>query len=344
MEYIDLRSDTVTKPSKEMRKAMADAEVGDDVFGDDPTVNRLQARIAEMLGKEAALYVPSGSMGNAVCLRAQTVPGNEVIIERSGHIVNYEVANVAAFSGLQTSMVDGSYGVITQEQVEPLLKTESLHTPGTRLICIENTHNRAGGTIFPLFEMRKLRALADERGIAIHLDGARLWNAHVADGIPLADYAECADSVSVCFSKGLGAPIGSCVAGTKEFVDRARRVRKMLGGGMRQVGIIAAAAIYAIENNIGRLAEDHSNARLLAEGLSKIEGVGVDLESVHTNIVIFDVSRSGRTAPEITEKWKEKGVLSLPVSGERVRIVTHLNVTSEDCERALDLFREALGA
>jgi threonine aldolase len=344
MEYIDLRSDTVTRPSKEMRNVMANAEVGDDVFGDDPTVNRLQATIAGMLGKEDALYVPSGSMGNAVCLKTQTVPGNEVIVERYGHIVNYEAANVAAFSGLQTSMVDGSLGVITREQVEPLLKAESMHSPGTRLICIENTHNRAGGTVFPLYEMKKLRALADERGIGIHLDGARLWNAHVAEKISLAEYAKNADSVSVCFSKGLGAPIGSCVAGKKEFIDKARRFRKMLGGGMRQVGVLAAAAIYAIENNIERLAEDHSNARYLAEGLAKIDGVSIDLNTVHTNIVIFDVSRSNMTAPEITEKWKEKGVLALPISDKKIRIVTHMDVTSEECEKALSLFKEAVGA
>jgi len=344
VKYIDLRSDTVTRPSKEMRRVMANAEVGDDVFGDDPTVNRLQAMIAEMLGKEDALYVPSGSMGNAVSLKAQTVPGNEVIIERYGHIVNYEAGNVAAFSGLQTSMVDGSYGVITREQVEPLIKAESLHSPGTRLICIENTHNRAGGTVFPLYEMKKLRALADERGIGIPLDGARLWNAHVAEKIPLAEYARCGDSVSVCFSKGLGAPIGSCVAGTKAFIGAARRVRKMLGGGMRQVGVLAAAAIYAIEHNIERLSEDHANARYLAEGLARIGGISVDLKSVHTNIIIFDVGRTGITAPEIANKWKEKGVLCLPISDKRIRIVTHLDVSSDECEKALPLFKEVIEA
>ncbi len=344
MKYIDLRSDTVTRPSREMRSAIAEAEVGDDVFGDDPVVNRLQAMIAEILGKESALFVPSGSMGNAVCLKAQTTPGDEIIIERYGHIVNYEVGNVAAFCGLQTSMINGSYGIITREQVEPLLKAESLHSPWTRLICLENTHNRAGGTVFPLYEMRKLRELADERGIGIHLDGARLWNAHVAERIPLSEYARCADSVSVCFSKGLGAPIGSCVAGSKDFVDKARRVRKMLGGGMRQVGLIAAAAIYAVQNNIERLAEDHANARCLAEGLAKIDEIGIDLDTVHTNIVIFDVSRTGMSASELAGKWKDKGVLSLPISDIRIRIVTHLDVTSDECERALLLFHEVLGA
>lgn len=343
MRYIDLRSDTVTKPSDEMRKAMAEAEVGDDVFGDDPTVNRLQQMVAELLGKEDGLYVPSGSMSNAIALKSQTVPGNEIIIERFGHIVNYEVANAAVFSGLQTNMIDGINGVITREQVEPLIKAESLHSPGTRLICLENTHNRAGGTVFPLEEMKKLRALADERGIRIHLDGARLWNAHVATGIPLADYARLADSVSVCFSKGMGAPIGSCLCGSKELIDIARRVRKMLGGGMRQVGVIAAAAIYALENNIGRLADDHANARILAEGLAKFEGVTIDLDTVHTNIVIFDVTKSGMTAPQVSEKWNEKGVLSIPFSERKIRIVTHLNVTSEECERAVQLFGEVVG-
>lgn len=344
MKYIDLRSDTVTKPSDAMRKAMASAEVGDDVFGDDPTVNRLQEMVAERLGKEAALYVPSGSMGNAICLRAQTVPGDEIIIERFGHIVNYEVASVAAFSGVQTNMIDGIHGMITREQVEPLLKTESLHSPGTKLICIENTHNRAGGTVFPIEEMKKLRVLADERGIGIHLDGARLWNAHIATGIALDDYAELADSMSVCFSKGLGAPIGSCVAGSTGFIDRARRVRKMLGGGMRQVGVVAAAAIYAIENNVKRLAEDHANARHIAEKVAEIDGIAIDLDSVHTNIVIFDVAGTGKTAAEVADKWKSLGVLTLPISQTRIRVVTHLDVSSEDCRKASELFAEAVAS
>ncbi|MFH1894111.1 MAG: GntG family PLP-dependent aldolase [Candidatus Zixiibacteriota bacterium] len=344
MKYIDLRSDTVTKPSDAMRKAMANAEVGDDVFGDDPTVNRLQDMIAERLGKESALFVPSGSMGNAICLRVQTSPGDEIIIERYGHIVNYEVANVAVFSGLQTSMVDGINGVISREQVEPLLKDESLHSPGTKLICIENTHNRAGGMVFPLQEIKKLRELADDRGIGMHLDGARLWNAHISTNIPLQDFARLADSVSVCFSKGLGAPIGSCVAGTQAFIDKARRIRKMLGGGMRQVGVLAAAAIYAVENNIKRLADDHANARYIAEELAKVEGISIDLDTVHTNIVIFDVDATGMTASEITDKWKAKGVLTLPISARRIRLVTHLDVSSDDCRKAMELLREAVAA
>jgi len=344
MKYIDLRSDTVTKPSDIMRTAMANAEVGDDVFGDDPTVNRLQDMIAERLGKEAALYVPSGSMGNAICLRAQTVPGDEIIIERYGHIVNYEVANVAVVSGLQTNMVDGINGVISREQVEPLLKDESLHSPGTKLICIENTHNRAGGTVFPLQEIKKLRELADDRGIGMHLDGARLWNAHIATSIPLQDFARLADSVAVCFSKGLGAPIGSCVAGTQAFIDKARRIRKMLGGGMRQVGVLAAAAIYAVENNINRLADDHANARYIADELAKMSGISIDLDAVHTNIVIFDVSATGMTASEITDKWKAKGVLTLPISATRIRLVTHLDVSPDDCRKAVEMFREAMAA
>jgi threonine aldolase len=344
MKYIDLRSDTVTKPSKEMRKVMAEAEVGDDVFGDDPTVNRLQRMVAEMLGKEDALYLPSGSMSNSVCLRSQTTPGDEIICERFSHIVNYEAGHPSALSGLQTNMIDGPRGVISREQIEPLIKTRSLHSPGTALICIENTHNRAGGTIFPLYEMKKIRELANSRGIGVHLDGARLWNAHVADGIRLAEYAVCADSVSVCFSKGLGAPIGSCCAGTKEFVDRARRARKMLGGGMRQVGVLAAAAIYAVEHNVARLADDHSNARYMAEQLAATRAVSIDLDSVHTNIVIFETSKSGMTAPDICAKWKELGVLSLPISEKRVRIVTHLDVAHEDCVEAARLFRQMVAA
>jgi len=233
---------------------------------------------------------------------------------------------------------------MAREQVEPLIRTESLHTPGTSLIEIENTHNRAGGSIFPLDEMKKLRQLAVERGIGVHLDGARLWNAHVATGISLADYAKCADSVSVCFSKGLGAPIGSCIAGSSDFIDRGRRVRKMLGGGMRQVGLLAAAAIYAVENNIARFADDHANARYLAEELAKIEGITIDLDTVQTNIVIFDIVGIGMTAPDICAKWQERGTLALPISDSKIRIVTHLDVSSEECEEALAAFRKVVGA
>jgi threonine aldolase len=344
MEYIDLRSDTVTRPSKEMRRAMADADVGDDVLGDDPTVERLQKMIAELLDKEAALYVPSGSMGNAVCIKAQTEPGNEIICERFAHVVNYEVANAAAFSGVQTNMIDGKNGVIFCDQIERLIKTESLHLPGTMLIEIENTHNRAGGTIFPLDEMERIRNLADARKIRVHLDGARLWNAHVATDIPLAEYAACADSVSVCFSKGLGAPIGSCVAGDRDFIERARRVRKMLGGGMRQVGIIAAAAIFAVENNIERLADDHANARFIAEELDSMDGIAIDLDTVQTNIVIFDVGGTDRSAPEVCAAWKDKGVLTLPISETRIRLVCHLDVDFEHCQKAVQRFREIIGS
>jgi len=344
MEYVDLRSDTVTKPTPEMRKAMAEAEVGDDVLGDDPTVNRLQQKVAELLGKEAALYVPSGSMGNAVCIRAQTRPGEEIVTERFAHVVNYEVANAAAISGVQTNTIDGTNGIITRSQIEPCLRMESLHTPGTRLICVENTHNRAGGTVFPLVEMKGIKSLAEEKGLRVHLDGARLWNAHIATGVSLSDFAACADSVSVCFSKGLGAPIGSCVAGSREFIEKSIRVRKMFGGGMRQVGIIAAAALYAVENNIERLAEDHTNARYLAEELAAIDGVELDLETVQSNIVIFDVSGTGKTAPEVTEKWQGLGTLALPISTSKIRVVTHLDVTFEQCKQAIKMFKEVVGA
>ncbi|MCX6827353.1 MAG: aminotransferase class I/II-fold pyridoxal phosphate-dependent enzyme, partial [candidate division Zixibacteria bacterium] len=280
MEYIDLRSDTVTKPSPAMRRAIAEAEVGDDVFGDDPTVVLLEQKIAGLFGKRASLFVPSGTMSNQVALKTLSEPGWELLCDRDCHIANYEVSGPAVHSALLVNMITTERGVMTADQIEDSIRPFNIHSPITKIIAIENTHNRHGGTIFPLEEILRIRKVADKHNLLMHLDGARIWNAYIATGIPLEDWAAPFDSVSVCLSKGLGAPIGSMIVGSKEFIGKARRHRKLFGGGMRQVGILAAAGLYAIEHNLTRLAEDHRNARILAEGLNQSKGFQVDLSRV----------------------------------------------------------------
>ena len=337
---IDLRSDTVTKPSKAMRQAIAEAEVGDDVFEDDPTVKKLEEMVAELLGKEKALFVPSGTMANEVAIKSQTKPGDEVILEEDSHIYNYEVGAPSVLCGVQLNPLKGERGVLTIQQILDHIRPEDIHVPQTTLICLENTHNRAGGTIYPLEEIKKIRGATKPFGIKIHLDGARLWNATIATGIPLDEYARHFDSVSVCLSKGLGAPIGSVISGTSDFIQIARRNRKMFGGGMRQVGIIAAAGIYAIENNFNRLIEDHRNAKALAQGLSKILKISVDLESVQTNIVVIEIKEIGMEVGEVLEKLKKRGVLAVPFGKTKIRCVTHLDVNRDDIYRALEVFKQ----
>jgi threonine aldolase len=337
---IDLRSDTVTKPSLGMRQAIAQAEVGDDVFEDDPTVQKLEQTVAELLGKEKGLFVPSGTMANQIALRSLAHPGDEVLCEKNSHIFNYEVASASALSGLQLHPLIGNKGMITAEQIEPEIRPQDIHQAQTSLVAIENTHNRAGGTVFPLEEIKKIKELAKKYNMKMYLDGARLWNASVASSVPLEDYGKYFDAVSVCLSKGLGAPIGSVTCGTEEFIIKARRNRKMYGGGMRQVGIIAAAGIYAIENNFNRLMEDHRNAKFLAQNLAKIKGIQIDLESVQTNIVIFDIKNTGKEPAEISLKMKEKKVLLLPFGKTRMRAVTHLDVDREDITYAAEKFEE----
>lgn len=339
-KFIDLRSDTVTKPSKAMRQAIAEAEVGDDVFEDDPTVKKLEEMVAELLGKEKALFVPSGTMANEVAIKSSTEPGDEVILEEDSHIYNYEVGAPSVLCGVQLNALKGKRGVLTVEQVSDYIRPDDIHVPPTTLICLENTHNRAGGTIYPLGEIKKIREFTKPLGIRVHLDGARLWNATIATGIPLDEYARYFDSVSVCLSKGLGAPIGSVISGTADFIQIARRNRKMFGGGMRQVGIIAAAGIYAIENNFNRLIDDHRNAKILAQGLSKIPGLYVDLESVQTNIVVIDIKESGMEAGEVLEKLKEKNVLVVPFGKNKIRCVTHLDVNGDDIYQAIEVFKQ----
>ena len=341
-DFIDLRSDTVTRPTPAMRKAMSEAEVGDDVFGEDPTVNALQEKVANLLGKEAALFVPSGTMANQLSIKSHTQPGDEVIIEASSHPYNFEGGAGAALSGVQFQCLKGVRGILDASQIEEAIRPADHHFPVTRLVCLENTHNRGGGTIYPLEKMAEIYRSAQSKGLLLHLDGARLWNASVATGIKPHQYAQYADSVSVCLSKGLGAPIGSLVAGSKLFIDCVHRFRKMFGGGMRQVGIIAAAGIYALDYHLERLKEDHQNAKRLAVGLKEFKGVSIDPKYVETNIVIFDVVNTGMTGAQVAEAMKREGVLIHPIGKTQIRLVTHLDVNAEDIEKALKAFEKLL--
>jgi threonine aldolase len=342
-KYIDLRSDTVTKPSVGMRQAMASADVGDDVYGEDPTINRLQEKVAELLSKEAALFVPSGVMANQIAIKVHTAPGDEVIAEAGSHVFNYETAAAAFISNVQLHTIQGSRGVIRSEQLPAAVRSPVYYNPTTRLLCLENTHNKAGGTIYPIDEIRKLNQIAIDRGILMHLDGARLWNAWIASSVHPREYAKYFDSVSVCFSKGLGAPVGSAIVGSKEFIQKARKIRKILGGGMRQAGILAAAAIYALDNNVERLEEDHAKARFIAEQLRALRGFSIDIEGVHTNIVIIDVEKTNKTPGEILAILKSMGVLLSEMSHSTIRAVTHMDVTMEEVKRAIEVIRSSFG-
>ena len=342
-EFIDLRSDTVTKPTLAMRKAMAEAEVGDDVFGEDPTTNALQEKVAKILGKETSIFVPSGTMANQLAIKSHTQSGDEVIIEATGHPYNFEGGAGAALSGIQFYCIRGARGILDPSQIEEAIRPDDHHFPPTRLICLENTHNRGGGSIYPVEQMKEIFRLAKSKELFVHLDGARLWNASVATGVKPHEYAQWADSVSVCLSKGLGTPIGSLVAGPRKFIDRVHRFRKMFGGGMRQVGIIAAAGIYALDHHIDRLREDHENAKRLAFGLKEIKGVSIHPEHVETNIVIFDIAETGKIASQVREELKKEKVLIHALGKTQIRLVTHLDVSEGDVDTALGGFRRILG-
>lgn len=340
MHLIDLRSDTVTRPSLQMRRVIAEAEVGDDVFGEDPSVNRLQNKVAELLGKDAALFVPSGTMGNEICVKTHTQPGDEVICEAGCHILNYESGAAAFLSSVQMRPIVGCRGVITVEQIEAAIHPPKYYLPHTKMVTVENTHNSAGGTIFPIDELARVYQFAREQGLKFHLDGARIWNASVASGIPVKEYAQHCDSISVCFSKGLGAPVGSAVVGSSEFIQEAHRIRKILGGGMRQAGLLAAAALYALENNFSKLAEDHQNMQRLAQALAELKGIKIDLESVQTNIAIFDITESHKSISEVVEALSDHGVLVVPFGATKLRAVTHLDISSQDIDRAIEVFKK----
>lgn len=338
---IDLRSDTVTRPTPEMRRAMAEAPVGDDGYREDPSVNRLQEAVAELLGKEAVLFMVSGTMGNQVAIRTHTLPGDEVILDAESHIFYYEVGAPAALSGVQLRTVAGERGHPTAAEIEPLIRPDDLHAPRTRLVCLENTHNRGGGSILPIETLQGVAALARARGLRMHLDGARLLNACVATGRAASEYARYFDSVLICFSKGLGAPVGSALAGSAEFIEEARRVRKMFGGGMRQAGIIAAGALYALEHHVDRLATDHHNARRLAEALAEMPGVQLDPTQVETNIVLWGLAEP-LPAVEVQARLRGRGVLVSRFGPRLLRCVTHLGITSKDIEEAIPVIRSVM--
>jgi threonine aldolase len=343
-ELVDLRSDTVTRPTPEMRRAMAEAEVGDDVFGDDPTVNALQEEAAGLLGKEAGLFVPTGSMGNAVSLGLLARPGDEVVCDASAHFLHFEGGALAAHLGLVARSVPGERGVIGADAVASALRPGNEHNPRSAVVALENTHNSAGGRVFPIDEARAVAKVCRERAVAVHLDGARLFNAQMATGVAAREWASCADTLTFCFSKGLGAPAGSMVCSTHEHIARARALRKRAGGGMRQVGVLAAAARVALETGVERLAEDHANARRLAEGLAELHPGAVDPSTVETNMVYLDLRPFGRRAPEVSDDLRAEGVLALGFPGTSMRLVTHRDVSRTGVERALAVLRRVLEA
>jgi threonine aldolase len=343
---IDLRSDTVTKPTPAMREAMACAEVGDDVYGEDPTVRELEVRTAELLGKEAAVFVPTGTMSNQIAVRIQTEPGDLMLVEGTSHIVANEGGGAAAISGVSVFPLWGERGVFTAEAVESAVGVPHRFKPSTlspppRLLCVENTHSVGGGTVWPLERIHAVCEAGRRHGLALHLDGARLWHASAASGLPERRYAEPFDTVNVCFSKGLGAPVGSALAGSAWLVARARRFKQQLGGGFRQAGILAAAALYALEHHRPHLVRDIENARAFARGLAALEGIAVDLESVQSNIVRFEVTRG--TAAHFADRCHAAGVHMIPVGGRVVRAVLHRDIGAADVARALEIIAVVLG-
>jgi threonine aldolase len=343
MAVIDLRSDTVTKPTDGMRKAMAHAEVGDDVYGEDPTVNRLQETVAALLGKKAALFVPSGTMANQLAIRVQSQPGQEVIAESSSHLVRYEQGAAGALAGVQLHWIVGDRGLVTPEQVNAAIRPKDPHTIQTGLICLENTHNAGGGTVYPLSTIERIREIASNQCIPMHLDGARLFNAVAATTLPPAAYAQHFETVSLCLSKGLGAPAGSLLCSNDPaLIERARRFRRMYGGAMRQAGVLAAAGLYALEHHVARLTKDHENAKRLARKLQQIPAITISPQHVETNILIFDIIGYRRAPPAIVGALKQEGVLINAIGGTSFRAVTHLDVSTAAIDRAADIVAQVL--
>ena len=341
MNIIDLRSDTVTKPTPEMREAMYRAEVGDDVYGEDPTITELEALGARMTGKEAGLFVTSGTMGNQVAVMTHTRRGDEIICDAEAHIFYSEVAGLAVLSGVQARTIPAVKGILSAETIEAAIRTEDIHQPSTSLICLEDTHNRAGGTCYPLDTLAAIRKVADRGKIPVHIDGARLFNAAVALGVPVDKITQYADTVQFCLSKGLCAPVGTIITGRSDFIAKARKYRKMLGGGMRQAGILAAAGIVGLTSMVDRLSEDHENARQLAEELASA-GFSIDLSTVQTNIVMVDVSRMGVKAADFAAKLKKAGVLASVFGEYRIRMVTHHGITAVEIGTVVDTLNRLL--
>jgi threonine aldolase len=339
---VDLRSDTVTKPTPEMRKAMAEAEVGDDVYGEDPTVNRLEARAAELFGREAGLYVPSGSMGNTVAMRTHTRPGQEIICEERSHIYSFEMAAMSAIAGCLARPVRGVEGVLNWSLVKEAIRPKVFYSAQTGLVACENTHNIAGGKVLPADLAEEICDSAHEAGLPVHLDGARIFNAAVALDRSVVELTRKFDSVMFCLSKGLGAPVGSLLLGTQEFIRQARTHRKILGGGMRQAGVLAAAGLVALEKSPSRLHVDHANAKVLAQGLAEVPGIGLDPSQVRTNILVFDVRNTGMTSREIADGLARKGILAHAMPPNTMRMVTHCDVDREGILRAVHAMEEVV--
>ena len=341
MGFIDLRSDTVTLPTPAMREAMYKAEVGDDVYGEDPTVSALESLGAQKTGKEAGLFVPSGTMGNQIAIMTHTQKAEEVICEAEAHIYYFEAAGPACLSGVQLRPLQAKWGLLTPAQITEAIRPVDVHQPRTALICLENTHNRAGGTCYSMETLAGIRKVSQQKGIPIHMDGARLFNASIATGVSVAEISGQVDSVQFCLSKGLSAPVGTLLVGTADFIRQARRYRKMLGGGMRQAGIIAAAGIVSLNTMVERLPEDHANARFLAEAIAEL-GLGIDLDTVQTNIVVFDVTPINQTSAWLAERFKELGVRVSMFGEKRVRMVTHYGIDRANIETVIQTFRTIL--
>lgn len=335
MTPIDLRSDTVTKPSEKMFEAIRHARLGDDVFGEDKTVNELQEKCSTLTGKEDSLFVPTGVMANQLAIKCHTIPGDEVIVENESHILNYETAAPSVISNVQLLPVQGKCGVIDVDDIKKYIRSKEYYFPDTKLICLENTHNRAGGIVQPMEVIQAISIYAKSKEIKLHLDGARIFNAYVKSGITVKEYANNFDSISFCFSKGLGCPVGSIICGDKDFIKLARKWRKILGGGMRQAGILAAAGIYALDNNVERLSEDHMKAKYFAEEINKIGEINVDMKSVQTNIVIFNSTKISKD--ELINKFKEKSVLISSGSYDNMRAVFHMDVSNKEVKNALEI-------
>jgi threonine aldolase len=340
---VDLRSDTVTRPTPEMRRAMAEAEVGDDVYGEDPTINRLERRAAEIFQREAAIFVPSGTMGNQIAIKIHTKPGQEIICEEQAHIFNYEMAMLAHFSGCVARPVPAPDGILSWERIQRAIAPKIYYRAQTGLVSLENTHNMAGGTVYPPAAFDDICERAHQAGLPVHLDGARIFNAAAALGKPVAEISRKADSIMFCLSKGLGAPVGSLLVGSRAFIDQARVYRKSLGGGMRQAGVLAAAGLIALEKMPARLGEDHANAKFLAAGLSEVPGIRLDTSKVATNILVLNVAGTGMTSFEICKKLGERGVLASGIDGEQIRLVTHMDVDRDGCARALEAVQTICG-
>ncbi len=336
---IDLRSDTVTKPTPGMLAAMTAAAVGDDVYGEDPTANELERRVADLFGKEAGLFVPTGTMGNQVAVRVHCRPQDEVLLETTSHVYQWEAGGPAALSGVTCRPIDGRFGILGVADLADKIRPDDMHAVRTRLVCLESTHNRGGGVVYPLETVKAISAWARANGLAMHLDGARIWNAMVASGVPAAEWGRHFDTISVCFSKGLGTPVGSAVVGPRDLIAQARRIRKLFGGAMRQVGYLAAACLYALDHHIDRLAEDHANAKLIAAAVAEVPGFTLTPPAVETNLVWFEVDARHGSARDVANRLREKGVLVAPLGKGVIRAVTHLDVTRGQCERAAAAIR-----